>query len=307
MKVLVVGSKGFLGSWVKKLLLAKSNFEILEISGKESLDITKIEDLQNYVSKHKPEAIINCAAFVGGISYGYKYPARLLYENSKMALNLYEISSKNDVGILINPISNCAYPGHLTTYVESQFFDGPPHESVYNYGIAKRLSVNLGSGYFEQYKFSSANVVLSNMYGPEDHFDIERSHALGALVKKICDAKINNIQKVEIWGSGKPIREWLYVQDGANALIKSLDLEKGHHFFNVGVQKGISIIDLANTIKKIVNWDGEFFFNSDKPDGVYEKKVDGSKGETKLNWIPDIDLEYGIEKTVEWYMVNNGK
>ena len=307
MKVLVVGSKGFLGSWVKKMLLAKSNLEILEISGKESLDITKIEDLQNYVSKHKPEAIINCAAFVGGISYGYKYPARLLYENSKMALNLYEISSKNDVGILINPISNCAYPGHLTTYVESQFFDGPPHESVYNYGIAKRLSVNLGSGYFEQYKFSSANVVLSNMYGPEDHFDIERSHALGALVKKICDAKINNIQKVEIWGSGKPIREWLYVQDGANALIKSLDLDKGHHFFNVGVQKGISIIDLANTIKKIANWDGDFFFNEDKPDGVFEKKVDGSKGETKLNWIPDIDLEYGIEKTVEWYMVNNGK
>ena len=224
-----------------------------------------------------------------------------------MALNLYEISRKNDVGILINPISNCAYPGHLTTYVESQFFDGPPHESVYNYGIAKRLSVDLGNGYFEQYKFSSANVVLSNMYGPEDHFDIERSHALGALVKKICDAKINNIQKVEIWGSGKPIREWLYVQDGANALIKSLDLEKGHHFFNVGVQKGISIIDLANTIKKIVNWDGEFFFNADKPDGVYEKKVDGSKGESKLNWMPDIDLEYGIEKTVEWYMVNDGK
>lgn len=307
MKVLVVGSKGFLGSWVKKMLLADTNHETLEISGKESLDITKIEDLQNFVSKHKPEAIINCAAFVGGISYGYKYPARLLYENSKIALNLYEISRKNDVGILINPISNCAYPGHLTTYVESQFFDGPPHESVYNYGIAKRLSVDLGNGYFEQYKFSSANVVLSNMYGPEDHFDIERSHALGALVKKICDAKINNIQKVEIWGSGKPIREWLYVQDGANALIKSLDLEKGHHFFNVGVQKGISIIDLANTIKKIVNWDGEFFFNADKPDGVYEKKVDGSKGESKLNWIPDIDLEYGIEKTVEWYMVNDGK
>ena len=307
MKVLVVGSKGFLGSWVKKMLLADANHETLEISGKESLDITKIEDLQNFVSKHKPEAIINCAAFVGGISYGYKYPARLLYENSKIALNLYEISRKNDVGILINPISNCAYPGHLTTYVESQFFDGPPHESVYNYGIAKRLSVDLGNGYFEQYKFSSANVVLSNMYGPEDHFDIERSHALGALVKKICDAKINNIQKVEIWGSGKPIREWLYVQDGANALIKSLDLEKGHHFFNVGVQKGISIIDLANTIKKIVNWDGEFFFNADKPDGVYEKKVDGSKGESKLNWMPDIDLEYGIEKTVEWYMVNYGK
>ena len=307
MNVLVVGSKGFLGSWVKKLLLAQTKHEFLEITGKEIVDITKAEDLDNFISKHKPEAIINCAAFVGGISYGYKYPAQLLHQNSTMALNLYEISRKNDVGILVNPISNCAYPGHLTTYVEDKFFDGPPHESVYNYGVSKRLSVDLGNGYFEQYKFSSANVVLSNMYGPEDHFDVERSHALGALVKKICDAKINNIQKVEIWGSGKPIREWLYVQDGANALIKSLDLDKGHHFFNVGVKKGISIIDLANTIKKITNWDGEFFLNSDKPDGVHEKKVDGSKGETILNWIPDIELEYGIEKTVEWYMVNNGK
>ena len=295
------------GKLGKKILLSQTNHEVIEINGKEVVDITKVGDLENFISKNKPEAIINCAAFVGGISYGYKYPAKLLYENLKMSLNLYEVSRKNDVGMLINPISNCAYPGHLTTYVEDQFFDGPPHESVYDYGTAKRLSVNLGSSYFEQYKFSSANVVLSNMYGPEDHFDEERSHALGALVKKICDAKINNIQKVEIWGSGRPIREWLYVQDGAKALIKSLDLGKGHNFFNVGVEKGISIIDLANTIKEITNWDGEFFLNNEKPDGVHEKKVDGSKGKTLLNWVPDIELEYGIEKTVEWYMVNNEK
>ena len=302
MKVLVVGSKGFLGSWVKKMLLAETNHEILEISGKESLDITKIEDLQNFVYKHNPEAIINCAAFVGGISYGYKYPARLLYENSKMSLNLYEISRKNDVGILINPISNCAYPGHLTTYVESQFYDGPPHESVYNYGIAKRLSVDLGNGYFEQYKFSSANVVLSNMYGPEDHFDIERSHALGALVKKICDAKINNIQKVEIWGSGKPIREWLYVKDGAKALINSINLDSGHHFFNVGVEKGISILDLAEIIKEKFGWNGKFVLDTSKPDGVPEKKVDGTLGVEKLNWKPETNLVDGIQTTVDWYI-----
>ena len=99
------------------------------------------------------------------------------------------------------------------------------------------------------------------MYGPEDHFDVERSHALGALVKKISDAKMNNENFVEIWGTGKPIREWLYVQDGANALIKSLNLKSGHHFFNVGVKKGISIIDLANIIKKQVGWEGDFLFN----------------------------------------------
>ena len=134
------------------------------------------------------------------------------------------------------------------------------------------MCVDLGSSFFKEYNFSSANIILSNMYGPEDHFDVERSHALGALVKKISDAKMNNINSVEIWGTGKPIREWLYVQDGANALVKSLNLNSGHHFFNVGVKKGISIIDLANIIMKQVGWEGEFSFNTEKPDGVLEKK-----------------------------------
>ena len=144
------------------------------------------------------------------------------------------------------------------------------------------------------------------MYGPEDHFDIERSHALGALIKKICDAKVKDINSVEIWGTGNPIREWLYVEDGANALLKSLELNNGHHLFNIGIQKGISILDLANTIKTIVNWNGEFQFNTKRPDGVLEKKVDGKKGAELLNWKPNFELKQGIEKTVEWYLNKNG-
>ena len=268
MKVLVVGSSGFLGGWVKKLLLEDNVHDVIEIHGKKDLDITNINILNDYFLNHKPQAVINCAAFVGGISYGYKFPAKMLSENTKMALNLYQVSNENKVSILINPISNCAYPGHLDTYKEDHFFDGPPHDSVYNYGMSKRMCVDLGSSFFKEYNFSSANIILSNMYGPEDHFDVERSHALGALVKKISDAKMNNENIVEIWGTGKPIREWLYVQDGANALVKSLNLKSGHHFFNVGVKKGISIIDLANIIKKQVGWEGEFSFNIEKPDGV---------------------------------------
>ena len=252
MKVLVVGSSGFLGGWVKKLLLEDNVHDVIEIHGKKDLDITNIKILNDFFLKHEPQAVINCAAFVGGISYGYKFPAKMLSENTKMALNLYQVSNENKVSILINPISNCAYPGHLDTYKEDHFFDGPPHDSVYNYGMSKRMCVDLGSSFFKEYNFSSANIILSNMYGPEDHFDVERSHALGALVKKIFDAKMNNENIVEIWGTGKPIREWLYVQDGANALVRSLDLKSGHHFFNVGVKKGISIIDLANIIKKQV-------------------------------------------------------
>ena len=219
-----------------------------------------------------------------------------------MAINLYRASQKNKVKKLINPISNCAYPRNLTTYKEENFFDGPPDDSVYNYGIAKRLYVQLGKSFYQENNFSSVNVVVSNMYGPNDHFDIERSHALGAIIKKVHDAKINNNKEVELWGTGKPIREWLYVDDGAKALIKSINLESGHHFFNVGVEKGISILELAEIIKDKIGWDGKFVLDTSKPDGVLEKKVDGTRGEEKLNWKPETSLIDGIQTTVNWYI-----
>ena len=300
MKVLLVGSSGFLGNHVKTIL--NNEYDTFEITGKKQIDITKYDKLDKYLSKLKPDIVINCAAFVGGISYGYKYPARMLYENSTMAINLYRASQKNKVKKLINPISNCAYPRNLTTYKEENFFDGPPDDSVYNYGIAKRLFVQLGKSFYQEKNFSSVNVVVSNMYGPNDHFDIERSHALGAIIKKVHDAKINNYKEVELWGTGKPIREWLYVDDGAKALIKSINLESGHHFFNVGVEKGISILELAEIIRNKIGWDGKFVLNTSKPDGVLEKKVDGTRGEEKLNWKPETSLIDGIQTTVNWYI-----
>ena len=300
MKVLLVGSSGFLGNHVKTIL--NNEYDTHEITGKQQIDITKYDNLDKYLSKLKPDIVINCAAFVGGISYGYKYPARMLYENSTMAINLYRASQKNKVKKLINPISNCAYPRNLTTYKEENFFDGPPDDSVYNYGISKRLFVQLGKSFYQEKNFSSVNVVVSNMYGPNDHFDIERSHALGAIIKKVHDAKINNYKEVELWGTGKPIREWLYVDDGAKALIKSINLESGHHFFNVGVEKGISILELAEIIKDKIGWDGKFVLDTSKPDGVLEKKVDGTRGEEKLNWKPETSLIDGIQTTVNWYI-----
>ena len=302
MKVLIVGSNGFLGSHIKSILNSEYEHEVLEITGKDQIDITKYDYLDEYLSKSRPDVVINCAAFVGGISYGYKYPARMLYENSLMAINLYNASQKNKVGKLINPISNCAYPGNLTTYKEDYFFDGPPDDSVYNYGIAKRLYVQLGKSFYKEKNFSSVNVVISNMYGPDDHFDIERSHALGAIIKKVHDASKESNNEVEIWGTGKPIREWLYVKDGARALINSINLGSGHHFFNVGVEKGISILELAEIIKDKFGWDGKFILDTSKPDGVLEKKVDGTLGAGKLNWRPETNLIDGIQTTVDWYI-----
>ena len=142
------------------------------------------------------------------------------------------------------------------------------------------------------------------MYGPHDHFEENRSHAMGALIGKIYSAKINDQKTVDIWGTGKQIREWLYVKDGANALIKCLNLSSGNYLFNIGETKGISILDLANLIKDTIGWDGEFNFDTTKPEGVLEKKVDGSIGMKIINWEPNYSLKEGVKETIDWYIEN---
>lgn len=302
-KILVLGSNGFLG---KNLILELENlqFDFQKLSGKKELDLHRLKEFQNYLIENKIEIIINCSAFVGGIEYGYKYPADLLVKNTTISNNIYSASVDTFVKKIINPISNCAYPENLTVYKENQFWDGKPHESVFHYGIAKRHIIALADAFFKQHNISSVNVVLSNMYGPLDHFEESRSHALGALIKKIHYAKLNNLNEVEIWGTGKPIREWLYVVDGANALISSIDVNEGNYFFNIGVNEGISVFDLATIIAKSIGYEGKFVFNTIKPDGVMRKTVDGELGERILDWKPKIDLATGINITVKWYIEN---
>ena len=302
MKILVVGSNGFLGNWVNKILSKDKSFETISISGKKQVDLTNYAEINEFVRDTNPDHIINCAAFVGGISYGYKFPARMLYENVEMALNLYKVSHQNEVKSLINPISNCAYPGGLSLYKEEAFWDGKPHDSVFNYGFTRRLIVAHGDAYFSEYNLNSVNIVMSNMYGPHDHFDEERSHALGALINKIYNAKSLNEKNITIWGTGKPIREWLFVKDACEAIARSILLTNGHHFMNVGVNKGISISDLAKLISQKIEWNGEFIFDTSKQDGAMEKRVDGKYSNNLLNWMPETSLEKGIEETVDWYV-----
>ena len=302
-KILLLGSSGFLG---KNVLSKIENNTIYTISGKDQVDLTEINALRDFTSKLEFDYIINCAAFVGGIAYGYKYPAEMLVVNSRIANNVYQIAKEKSIKMLINPIPNCVYPENTNTYKEEKLFDGPPHDSVYFYAQAKRLSISLGLSYFKQYGLSSCSVIMSNMYGPEDHFKEDRSHAMGALIQKIFEAKKNNLDTVNIWGSGQQIREWLHVKDGAEALIRSLDLKEGAHIFNVGVGKGFSIIELAELIKKYVGWNGQFNFDLSKPEGVLEKKLDGSLGTKTLKWSPSIKLEEGVKDTVEWYKKNYG-
>ena len=301
--ILLIGSQGFLGSHVKSLL-DQNNEDYQEIKNKKDVDIRNLEELDKFVRQNEFKSIINCSAFVGGIAFGYKYQADLLQINSLMAVNIYEMAKKYKIEKVINPISNCVYPGHLELYEEKNFWNGPPHESVFNYGLSKRLMVGLGESFYQQYGITTSNVIMSNMYGPHDHFEEERSHALGAIIKKVSDAKKSQSKSIEIWGTGKPIREWLYVEDGAKALVNSLNLNDGSYLFNVGINKGSSINEISDMISHAFNWDGNFVYDSSKPDGVMKKTVNGDYGKRLLDWAPEVKLNDGIKKTVDWYIKN---
>ncbi|GIR20387.1 GDP-L-fucose synthase [bacterium] len=301
--ILLIGSQGFLGSHVKNLL-DQNHENYQEIKNKKDVDIRNLEEFDKFVRQNEFKSIINCSAFVGGIAFGYKYQADLLQINSLMAVNIYEMAKKYKIEKVINPISNCVYPGHLELYEEKNFWNGPPHESVFNYGLSKRLMVGLGESFYQQYGITTSNVIMSNMYGPHDHFEEERSHALGAIIKKVSDAKKSQSKSIEIWGTGKPIREWLYVEDGAKALVNSLNLNDGSYLFNVGINKGSSINEISDMISHAFNWDGNFVYDSSKPDGVMKKTVNGDYGKRLLDWAPEVKLNDGIKKTVDWYIKN---
>jgi len=202
----------------------------------------------------------------------------------------------------VNPISNCAYPAKATLFKEDEFWDGPLHESVLVYGFVRKAAWVGSWAYQKQYGLDVLNLILSNMYGPEDHFEEERSHALGALVMKMVRAKQQNLPEVIVWGSGKPVREWLYVDDGAEAMICGMDAASTVEPVNVGVAQGISTLDMAKLIKSIVGYEGKIVLDPTKPDGAPYKTVDGQRGAELLGWRPSRSFAQGVQDTVTWYI-----
>lgn len=222
-----------------------------------------------------------------------------------MSTNLMEASRLAKVKRFINPISNCSYPGHLTkNFKEGQWWDGPLHESVLVCGFVRKASWVQSWAYHKQYGFVTINLILPNMYGPGDHFDDNRSHALGALIMKFIEAKRQDHPEVVVWGTGKPIREWLYVDDGAEALLRALDIEPISEPINVGIGKGVSIFELAEIIKETVGYKGKIIFDTSKPDGAPYRIMDNTRLKNFLNWVPQTSLSEGIQKTIEWYINN---
>lgn len=301
-KIFVPGGNGFVGTRVTRILEARK-FKFVSLSQRNGFDFRDFEQTKKIFEIEKFDAVINCASFVGGIQYGYERPAELFLNNIRMATNLMEAARLTGVKRFINPISNCSYPGRLATdFKEEEWWNGPLDESVLVYGFVRKASWVQSWAYYKQYGFKTINLIMPNMYGPGDHFEESRSHALGALVMKFVKARRENQPEVVVWGSGRPVREWLYVDDGAEALIRALDIEHTIEPINIGVGKGISVLELAKLIQETVGYQGKIVLDESKPDGAPYKTMDNARLRKIFGWVPQTNLKNGVRQTVEWYL-----
>jgi len=299
-KVIVTGGKGFLGSHITDKL-RESGAKVIAL-GSRDYNLVELSDTLRMMEDYKPEIVIHAAADVGGIGYNRLYPADIFYNNLKMATNILEASKQAELEKLIIIGSACAYPGEATGVLkEEDFLAGPMHESVEVYGFSKRALYLGAKAYKKQYGLNSIFLVLTNLYGPRDKFDPKESHVVAALIKKFVDAKIEGKKEVVIWGTGSPIREFLYVEDCAEAILLAGEKYSDVEPLNIGTGIGTSIKDLVYMIKEITEFDGELVWDTSKPDGAMKKVLDVSKMRKVLNWKPPTPLKEGLIKTVEWY------
>ena len=304
--ILVVGATGFLGNRVCELLEARgARFARSSLS--LGTDLRDFDQTRRLFEAVKPEAVINCAGYNGNIHFGMTHTADIFHYNMLMIVNLLEACRRNGVKRLVNPIANCTYPAKADVFREEEYWDGPLHPSVVTYGIVRKASTIAGYAYHNQYGLDVMSVIMSNMYGPGDHFDEERSHALGGLVMKAARARREREPRMVVWGTGKPVREWLYIDDGAEAMIRALDASAQVEPFNIGHGEGVSIGDLARKIADRVGYQGELFFDTARPDGAPYKTMDGSKGAEILGWQPEVRIAEGLDRTISWYMRNIGE
>ena len=293
------------GSAIVRALKNHGFSDIIVRSSKE-LDLTRQNEVENFFTIEKPEYVFLAAAKVGGIYANSTYPAEFIYDNLMIECNVIHASYQNKVRKLLFLGSSCIYPKLSPQPIKEEYllsgYLEPTNEA---YAIAKISGIELCKFYREQYGCDFISVMPTNLYGPNDNFHPENSHVLPALIRKFHEAKINNYDKVVVWGTGKARREFLYVDDLAEACIFLMKEYSGETHLNIGTGMDLEIKELAEIIKNIVNYKGEIVYDFLKPDGTPQKLLDVSKI-NKIGWKAKTDLLDGITKTYQWY-VNNEK
>lgn len=307
-KIVVTGGNGFFGSHIIDKL-RKAKCEIFVPRTKEGIDFRKYEDCFSYLNETKPDIVINCAANQGGIAYHIGKQANLFLDNMLMGIFLMQASQQIGVKKFVNIVAGCSYPGYVKNEEmnEDEYWNGELHESIFSFGFPRKASTVYGLALKKQYNFNSIHLVMANMYGPHEHFNPEQSKALAGLIKKIYEAKKKNLPTVEVWGTGKPTRDWLYVKDGADAILRATVSYDDIEPLNIATGIGISVAKLAETIKHVIGYKGKLVYNTSKPDGALHKTFGIKKMKKVLHWVPSTPIEKGVKETVQWFDKNYEK
>lgn len=314
-RIFVAGSKGMVGSAIIRKLEQDQTCEIITAS-KQELNLTDQASVNAFFKKHRVDQIYLAAAKVGGIGANLQYPADFIYQNLMIQSNVIHAAHCNDVQKLLFLGSSCIYPKFSQQPIdETELLTGHLEPTNEPYAIAKIAGIKMCESYNRQYERDYRSVMPTNLYGIHDNFHPKNSHVIPALIRRIHEAKLANLKDVEIWGTGKPLREFLYVDDMAEACVHIQNLELStyqHHItpmlshINIGTNDEVSILQLANVIKDVVGYNGQLIFDSKQPDGTLRKLLNSQKI-NKLGWQPQIGLKQGLKITYDWFLENENQ
>lgn len=303
-KIYVAGSNGMVGSAIVRTLEANGYSNIVVKSSKE-LDLKNQQAVYDFFNQEQPEYVFLAAAKVGGIHANNTYPATFIYDNLMIQSNVIQAAYEFNVKKLLFLGSSCIYPKFAPQPIKEEYLlTGSLEPTNEAYAIAKIAGLKMCQFYKQQYGCNFISAMPTNLFGINDNFNLENSHVLPALLRKFIEAKQNNKQEVTIWGSGTPMREFLFVDDLAEACLFLMESYNGVETVNIGTGEDVSIKELAETIMKIVGFEGHLIFDASKPDGAPRKLLDVSKINT-LGWKHQTSLEEGIQKTLNWIQKNN--
>ncbi len=299
-RIVVTGGGGFLGSYLVKLLKEKKPKEII-IPKHSEYDFTNLEDCDRITKD--VDIVIHLAAKVGGIGFNQEKPGELFYDNLIMGIQLMECARRNKVSKFVGIGTICAYPKITPVpFKEKDLWEGYPEETNAPYGLAKKMILVQSQAYRTQYGFNSIFLLPVNLYGPGDNFDPKSSHVIPALIRKMIEAKEKGLKEVEIWGTGSVSREFLYVKDCAEGILKATEKYDKPEPINLGCGFEITIRDLANKIKEFTKFEGNLKWNHEKPDGQPRRCLDVSKAETQFGFKAETNFYKGLKKTIDWYI-----
>lgn len=299
-KIYVAGHRGLVGSALVRKLTQEGFTDIITRTHEE-LDLTRQAQVEAFFRQEKPDYVILAAAKVGGIHANDTYPADFIMKNLQMECNVIDAAYRNQVKKLLFLGSSCIYPRECPQPIKEEYLlSGYLEQTNEAYALAKIAGLKMCAYYNRQYGTNYISVMPCNLYGINDNFQLENSHVLPALIRKFHEAKLSGAESVTVWGSGTPLREFLNVDDLADACLYLMDHYRGNDFFNVGYGSEVTILELAQLVKKVTGFRGEIVLDPSRPDGTPRKLTDISRIRAE-GWEPKIDLETGIRGTYEWF------